>query len=231
MKDGIDIYGQALADYSNDSDQSLLMHTSYGTTEEMPVWYLFREYDDLPEMEKMALAICEGKILDVGAGTGVHSLLLQQMNKEVEAIDNSENAVRIMTESGVKSTKCIDFFDLKAQKFDTILMMMNGIGFIGQLSRFEAFLAKANELLLPGGQIVFDSSDISYLYEAVKKPEDKYFGEISFQFEYKGQKGDWFDWVYIDKDRLSELADKAGWFVYFLHQDENDQYLVRLIKK
>jgi precorrin-6B methylase 2 len=197
----------------------------------MPVWYLFREYDDLPEMEKMALAICEGKILDVGAGTGVHSLLLQQMNKEVEAIDNSENAVRIMTESGVKSTKCIDFFDLKAQKFDTILMMMNGIGFIGQLSRFEAFLAKANELLLPGGQIVFDSSDISYLYEAVKKPEDKYFGEISFQFEYKGQKGDWFDWVYIDKDRLSELADKAGWFVYFLHQDENDQYLVRLIKK
>jgi SAM-dependent methyltransferase len=231
MKRGIDIYGQALADYSDDNDQSLLMHTSYGSTEEMPVWYLFREYDDLPEMEKMALAICEGKTLDVGAGTGVHSLLLQQMNKEVVAIDSSENAVKIMNESGVKTTECIDFFDLKGKSFDTILMMMNGIGFIGQLSRFEVFLSKANELLLPGGQIIFDSSDISYLYEDVKNSENKYFGEISFQFEYKGQKGDWFDWVYIDKNKLSELADMAGWFVYYLHQDENDQYLVRLIKK
>ena len=231
MKKKNDIYGRALADYSDDSEQSLLMHTSYGTTEEMPVWYLFREYDDFPEMEKMALAVCDGKTLDVGAGTGVHSLLLQQMNKEVMAIDNSENAVKVMNESGVKATDCVDFFDLKEQSFDTILMMMTGIGFIGQLSRFESFLSKADELLLPGGQIIFDSSDISYLYEEVKTPEDKYFGEVSFQFEYKGQKDDWFDWVYIDKKKLSELAEKAGWFVYFLHQDENDQYLARLIKK
>jgi SAM-dependent methyltransferase len=231
MKKGIDIYGEALSDYSESNDHSLLMHTSYGETEEMPVWYLFREYDDMPELEKMALAVCEGKTLDVGAGTGVHALLLQQMSKEVMAIDTSEIAVEIMNKSGVKSTKCTNFFDLKDQTYDTILMMMNGIGFIGQLQYFKKFLAKANSLLNPGGQILFDSSDITYLYENSEKPKDKYFGEISFQYEYKGQKGEWFDWVYIDKDQLTELADQAGWFVYFLHQDDNDQYLVRLIKK
>lgn len=228
---GIDIYGQALEDYAENAVQTLQMNTSYGTTEEMPVWYLFREYDDLPEMEKMALAICDGKILDVGAGTGVHSLLLEKMDKEVLAIDTSIKAVNVMSESGVKNSRWIDFFDLEAERFDTLLMLMNGIGFIGKLSRFEAFLSKAEELLLPGGQIIFDSSDISYLYEGQAKPKDKYFGEVSFQFEYNGQKGDWFDWVYIDKNKLTDLADKAGWFVYFLHQDENDQYLARLIKK
>jgi len=231
MENNIDVYGQSLAEYAIEKGETLRMFTSYGDVEEMPVWYLFREYDDMPELEKMALAVCEGKTLDVGAGTGVHSLLLQQMNKEVLAIDTSPTAVDIMNKSGVKNTECIDFFDLKAQSFDTIIMMMNGIGFIGQLSRFEQFLSKAGELLNPGGQIIFDSCDITYLYENEKRPKDKYFGEVSFQFEYKGQKGQWFDWVYIDKDKLSELADNAGWYVYFLHQDENDQYLVRLIKK
>ncbi len=231
MKAKNDIYGQALADYSEGMDQSLIMHTSYGGVEEMPVWYLFREYDDMPQLEKMAMAVCDGKVLDVGAGTGVHSLLLQQMDKEVLAIDTSASAVSVMKKSGVKITEHIDFFDLQEQAFDTILMMMNGIGFIGSLAHFDKFLTKAGELLNPGGQIIFDSSDITYLYDKEEKPLEKYFGEVSFQFEYKGNKGDWFNWVYIDKDKLSELADAAGWFVYFLYEDENDQYLARLIKK
>ncbi len=227
----MDVYGKALKDYSQGSEHSLLLNNNYGDPEEMPVWYLFREYEDMPDMEKMALAVCEGHVLDVGAGTGAHALALQQLGHQVKAIDISKEAVEIMGESGVKTTQQIDFFDLKGETFDTIIMLMNGIGFIGKLACFQEFLVQAKKSLNPDGQLIFDSSDIAYLYEGAELPKDKYYGEINYQYEYLGQKGPWFDWVYIDSETLTEQAEIAGWHVYFLHRDNTDQYLVRMIPK
>ncbi|WP_420388065.1 class I SAM-dependent methyltransferase [Roseivirga sp.] len=225
-----DPYNTALSEfYSGKTEDGLWLNTSYGEPEEMPLWYFFRSYDEMPDLEKMALSVCEGRVLDVGSGTGCHALILQQFGNDVMAIDTSEEAVAIMKDSGLKEAYVKDYFKLKDQKFDTLLCLMNGIGFIGKLNKLEAFLNKADELLNEEGQIIFDSSDISYLYEEAK-PSDHYYGEVSFQYEYKEQKGEWFDWVYIDHQILTETADKLGWYTYILHQ-ENDQYLARLIRK
>lgn len=226
----MDVYGKALTDFGNgDEEASLVLHNSYGEPEEMPLWYFFREFDEMPELERMALSICEGKVLDVGAGTGSHSLVLQQLGYEVTAMDTSVLAVELMRKSNVKQVIEADFFTFSGQKFDTIFSLMNGIGIIGTLNRLEAFLKQTKELLNPGGQLIFDSSDVKYLYEDKELPKAHYYGEVRFQYEYKGAKGDWFDWVYIDQKKLSELADRLGWYVYFLHSDEHDQYLVRMI--
>lgn len=228
----MDVYGTALKDYvDGDENPRLLLHTSYGSPEEMPVWYFFREYEEMPEFERMALSICEGRSLDVGAGTGSHALILQQFGKEVVAIDTSETAVEIMKKSGVKKTLLMDFFSLENEKFDTIYSLMNGIGIIGRLDNLETFLNQCKALLNPDGQLIFDSSNIAYLYEGEDLPTDHYYGEVSFRYEYKGAFGEWFDWVYIDQKTLSEKADQLGWYTYFLHSDENDQYLVRMIPK
>lgn len=227
----MDVYGQALKDYSEEKEQgALLLHTSYGEPEEMPLWYFFRAYDEMPDLEKLALSVCEGKVLDVGAGTGSHVICLQQMGKEATAIDTSALAVQIMKESQVKEARVQDFFKLSNEKFDTLLALMNGIGFIGKLQGLEGFLKKADELLNPEGQIIIDSSDITYLFEGGEKPHDHYFGEVQFQYEYKGQKGEWFEWVYIDMDTLTEKAYDLGWFTYILHS-ENDQYLARMVRR
>lgn len=227
----MDVYGQALKDYSEEKEQGeLMLHTSYGKPEEMPLWYFFREYDEMPDLEKMALSVCEGKVLDVGAGTGSHAICLQQMGYEVTAIDTSQLAVEIMKSSKVKDARLQDYFTLEGEKFDTILGLMNGLGFIEKLSGLESFLTKADSLLSTDGQIIIDSSDISYLYSGAQKPTDHYFGEVQFQYEYKGQKGEWFNWVYIDPDTLTEKAFDLGWYTYILHA-ENDQYLARLIKR
>jgi hypothetical protein len=212
----MDIYGKALKDYqSGVEDQSLILNTSYGEAEEMPVWYFFRGYEEMPEMEQMALSIADGDILDIGAG----------------AIDTSEVAVEIMRNDGLKRAVKADFFEYQGGQYDTMIMLMNGIGLVGTLDGFRQFLNHAKKLLKPEGQLIFDTSDIKYLYEGKALPKDKYYGEVSFQYEYQGIKGEWFDWIYIDENTLEDVAEECGWFVYYLHKDENDQYLVRMIPK
>jgi len=228
----MDVYGQALKDFALEEEEAQLMvNTSYGKPEEIPVWYFFREFAEMPDLEKMALSVCEGRVLDIGAGTGSHAICLQQMQKEVTAIDTSAKAVDIMKASKVKDALVQDYFSYEGECFDTLLTLMNGIGFIGQLDRLALFLKKADELLNPDGQIILDSSDIGYLYEGQEKPIDRYYGEVQFQYEYKGQKGAWFDWVYIDMDTLTEKAYDLGWVTYILDKDENDQYLARLVRR
>lgn len=227
----MDVYGLALQDYSdNNGDVKLWLNTSYGDPEEMPVWYFFREYDEMPAMEKMALSICEGRVLDVGAGTGSHAICLQQLQLEGVAIDTSATSVEVMKASNVHDARRQDYFDFTNEKFDTLLCLMNGLGFIGKLARLELFLKKAEELLNPVGQIIVDSSDVSYLFEDGELPIQHYYGEVSFQYQYKGKKGPWFDWVYVDKETLSKKCDGLGWNVQILTEDENGQYLARLTK-
>lgn len=228
----MDPYGIALKEFvENNEVPPLILHNSYGEPEEMPLWYFFREYDEMPDLEKMALSICEGSVLDIGAGTGCHAICLQQMGYEVTAIDTSQEAVEIMQASKVKNARAIDYFQMKGDQFDTLICLMNGIGFIGKKDRLKDFLSQADKLLKPEGQIILDSSDVSYLYEDEELPKDRYYGEVNFQYEYKGQKGEPFDWLYFDKDTLTIEADALGWYVYFLHSDENGQYLARLIRK
>lgn len=228
----MDPYGRALKDFAQEEEVAKLMvNTSYGKPEEIPLWYFFREYEEMPTLEQLALSVCEGRVLDIGGGTGSHAICLQQMQREVTAIDTSSEAVDIMKASKVKDARNQDFFSLEGEQFDTLLGLMNGIGFIGTLDRLGLFLKKADELLSREGQIILDSSDISYLYEGEEKPKDRYYGEVQFQYEYKGQKGDWFDWVYIDMDTLTEKAYDLGWITYILNKDENDQYLARLVRR
>ncbi len=224
-------YASAITDYHTSGEsETLWLHTSYGSPEEMPVWYFFRSFEEMSEIEQMALSVCEGNILDVGAGTGCHSLVLQEMGKRVLAIDSCAEAVEIIKANGIARAIQADFFQHKHGTFDTLLFLMNGLGVMGKLSGLERFLQQADHLLKPGGQIIVDSSDIQYLYPQ-NRPKDHYYGEVAFQYEYNGKKGEWFDWVYVDMDTLTEKAYDLGWITYILNKDENDQYLARLVRK
>lgn len=226
----MDVFGKALKDfYQTGKADKLILHNSYAEAEEMPVDYFFRDDEDMPELELSALHLCKGKILDVGAGVGSHALFLQAFNVDVTATDISKTAVDIMKKRGVKHAIVGDILNFKSEeKYDTILMLMNGIGLTGSLPIFEKFIREAKSLLNADGQILFDSSDISYLYEDLPRPTDKYFGEVSYQYEYKGQKGAWFDWIYIDKATIVKIAEANGWQAEILLEDGEDQFLVRL---
>ncbi len=226
-----DVYGEALDDYFVHQEEKfpLVLHTSYGDRDEMPVEIFFREPDDFPELEFIGLSLCDGRVLDVGAGVGSHSLYLQEKGFEVDALELSQTACHIMQQRGVQHIICENFYKFEGQKYDTLLLLMNGIGLAGDVDGFRKLLQHSKELLTENGQLIFDSSDISYLYKDynIKKPAH-YFGEIQYQYEYKGKKGNLFKWLYLDQDLLIKISHEMGWVVQILYEDENDQYLVRM---
>ncbi|WP_443937651.1 class I SAM-dependent methyltransferase [Pedobacter sp. MW01-1-1] len=227
----MDVFGKALTDIYRTGEADILwLNNSYGEPEEMPIEFFFRDDEDMPVIELQALHMCNGKVLDIGAGVGSHALLLQAFNIDVTAIDISEAAVNIMKDRGVKKAFVQDIFTY-TEKYDTLLLLMNGIGLAGSLPGFKSFLTKLHDLLLPGGQVIFDSSDISYLYEDLEKPQNQYYGEVSYQYEYKGEKGNWFNWVYVDEVTIKHIAEETGWNCELVFDDGEDQYLVRLTRK
>ena len=225
----MDVFGKSLLDYHHrELNSKLWLYNNYGPPEEMPVDVFFRPEDEMPELELVAMNLAAGKILDIGAGVGSHALALQNRGADVTALEISAAACEIMKARGINHVVNADIFSFKDERFDTLLLLMNGIGLTGTLAGLRKFLEYAKLLLNPGGCMIFDSSDISYLYEDIPLPADRYFGEIAYRYEYKGQFGDWFNWLYIDQDLLRKIAVSEGWTTEVLFEDEMDQYLVRL---
>ena len=230
-----DPMGAAIADYfTKGRAAKLRVFSSQFDEDEIPAEQLFRTFDEMPVLEQEALRRATGKILDCGAGSGCHALALQDMGKQVEAIDISPLSVETMQKRGVRQAYCVNLFDEHyLQKFDTILMLMNGSGIIGKLENMSTFFAKMKQLLNPGGCIYMDSSDLRYLFE----DEDGsflidlaggYYGEIDFRMQYKQVKGDTFDWLYIDFQTLSYYASENGFRAELVKEGEHYDYLACL---
>lgn len=225
----MDILGQAISDYFHKQKNSQLwINTSYGEPEEMPVEVFFRSEEEMPDLEIIALNNCRGKVLDIGAGAGSHSLLLQANHFDVTALEISPVASRIIEQRGVKKVINEDIFLYAKEKYDTIIMLMNGIGLCGDINGAKKLLSHLKTLLNPGGQILLDSSDISYLYEDGTPKPLSYYGEVKFQYSYRNNQGDWFKWLYIDQNSLKTIAKQLNFQWKLMYEDENDQYLVKL---
>ena len=236
MNSKMDPMGRAIADYFKTQKASKLrVFSPMFEEDEIPLTTLFRNYESMPEIERKALDLTKGRVLDVGAGAGCHSLVLQEKGMDVTAIDISPLSVETMKKRGVKKVLEQDFFTLEGQ-YDTILMLMNGIGIVGTLERLPEFFKQLDKILAPGGQFLCDSSDISYVFEdeegMIDIPNEmNYYGEHSFRMQYKDTIGEPFNWLYIDADTLREKAGRCGYVVEVVAEGEHYDYLARLTKR
>ena len=211
----------------------LIVHSSMFDDDEIPVADLFRKFDKMPALEQKALECATGHILDVGAGSGCHSVALQEMGKKCLAIDSSELSVKVMQERGVDA-RLVNLYDESfVGQFDTILMLMNGTGIIGRLENMQKFFNRIKYLLAPGGRVIVDSSDLRYLYEEEDGSlmidlADEYYGLLDYQMEYKGILGEPFDWIYVDFETLSYYAEQNGFKAEMIAEGEHYDYLAAL---
>lgn len=230
-----DIFGKAIQDFHKGNyTEDIIVQAHDFDDDQIPIPYLFRSYTEMPPIEQKALDLSYGSVLDVGCGAGSHSLYLQnQKHLNVTAIDISEGAVQVSKHRGITQAVCKDYYQLKDQQFDTLLFLMNGSGIIGQLNKIDHFFAHAKTLLNPKGQLLIDSSDISYLFT----DEDGgfwvdasvgYYGEMQYKLKYKDQESDWFDWLYIDYNTLQNAANANGFICKLITEGEHYDYLAKL---
>jgi SAM-dependent methyltransferase len=231
-----DLFGTAILDYQiNNSPEDLITETTISEEDEMSVAYLFRDFSGMPILEQKALLLAKGKVLDVGCGAGSHSLYLQNEKKmDVIAIDISEKAIKACKLRGVSNAKVEDILLFEtSEKFDTIILLMNGTGIFGKLENVSKYLQKLKSLLVENGQILIDSSDIIYMFD---EDEDggkwisgaAYYGELEFTVTYKGQKEAPFPWLYMDYNTLQNAAIANGMQCELVLEGEHYDYLARL---
>ncbi|WP_458409268.1 class I SAM-dependent methyltransferase [Bacteroides congonensis] len=230
-----DPMGAAISDYFNHRRADRLrVFSSQFEEDVIPVKELFRNIQSMPVLERTALQMATGRILDVGAGSGCHALALQEMGKEVCAIDISPLSVEVMKQRGVNDVRLTNLFDgTFTETFDSVLMLMNGSGIIGKLSNMPDFFRRMKCILRPGGCIWMDSSDLRYLFEEedgsiVIDLAGDYYGEIDFQMQYKDVKGEPFDWLYVDFQTLSLYAAECGFKAELVKEGKHYDYLSKL---
>ena len=229
-----DLFGKAILDFqTNNSPEDLTTETNISEADEMSIEYIFRSYSEMPELEQKALQLCKGKTLDVGCGSGSHSLHLQENSFDVSAIDISANAIKACELRGLKKVKVQNILDVENEKFDTILLLMNGTGIFGTLAKTSKYLQKLKSLLTPNGQILIDSSDIIYMFDEADDgskwiPADGYYGELTFTISYKNETEETFPWLYMDYNTLQNAAHDNGLQCKLIQQGEHFDYLAKL---
>tara|TARA_R110000744_G_scaffold361235_1_gene468935 strand:- start:654 stop:1367 length:714 start_codon:yes stop_codon:yes gene_type:complete len=230
-----DILGNALLDYQlGKYSEDITTYSSLDEEDQLPLPYMFRTFKDMPKLEQKALKICQGEILDVGCGAGSHSLYLQNKGLSVTSLDSSPGAIEVSKLRGLKNPINENLLNFEGKTYDTILILMNGVGLAGTLNGLEKFFAKLKSLLKTDGQILLDSSDIIYMFENDEDggywiPEDvTYYGEISFSMEYKNKKSESFPWLYVDYNTLQRAANYSNLDCELVMEGEHFDYLARL---
>ncbi|WP_374443676.1 class I SAM-dependent methyltransferase [Epilithonimonas sp.] len=231
-----DLMGRAIWDYyHNDNPEDLQTETSISELDELPVDYLFRDFDGMNKIEQKALKLAHGKVLDIGAGAGSHSLYLQnERNLEVTALDISPKSIEVCRLRGIRNVATQNMLQFSDGTFDTILLLMNGTGIFQSLNVIDIYLKKLHSLLNPKGQILIDSTDILYMFDededgGILIPADGYYGELDYIVHYKGESEEPIKWLYLDFNTLKNAAEHNAFKIEKILQDE-DSYLARLIK-
>ncbi|MFA5891924.1 MAG: methyltransferase domain-containing protein [Actinomycetota bacterium] len=228
------LHGQAMLDYlAGDANAQCVLRRDDGFAYPPIYAKQFFYPDGLPELDRLAVEQCSGRVLDIGAGAGSHSLAIQDKGLDVTSVDISSKAVQVMTARGLKNPIVGDVFDAYPRPFDTVLVILN-IGIVRDLAGLDRFLALLDSLLTKGGQLITDSfdprnpSDEAYgKYQQGKIAKGCYLGERTLRFEYRDQTSDWFEWMHVDSDTLGQRVSDAGWCMQTIGI-EGDRFLVRI---
>jgi SAM-dependent methyltransferase len=224
-----------LAYFRGDAQAQLLVRRDDGVEAPLPVSHFFRPPERFFPIEVTALERCRGHVLDIGAGTGLHSLVLQSRGLAVTAVDLSPEAVVIMREAGVEDVRRADILGFDGGPFDTLLMLGHGIGLVEDLAGLDRFLKHARTLVRRDGQVLLHSNDVRKTddpshraYHEECRRAGRYIGEIRMQFVFGETTGPMCGWLHVDPERLTHHAERAGWRCDLVLEEESGDYLASL---
>ncbi len=225
-----DILGSAIESYFlRKDDTPVRVFINKNEEPEMVPSIFFRPYKNMLKYEKIALKESQGKVLDLGCGAGCHALYLQGKGLDVTAVEISKKSVKIAQKRGVEKVINEDWRNLSLKNFDTVLVLMNGMGLAESPAELKIMFRKLKSFLSKSGSILIDSTDVTYAKADWPMLDSEYFGKVQFELKYKG-KTQCFPWLFVDFETAVQTAKSVRLNVEVLERARNGHFLLRLSK-
>jgi SAM-dependent methyltransferase len=225
-----DILGSAIESYFlRNDDTPVRVFINKNEEPKMYPSIFFRPYRNMLKYEKIALRECQGEILDLGCGAGCHSLYLQGKGQEVTAVEISKKSAKVAQARGVKKIINEDWRNLRLKNYDTVLVLMNGMGLAESPAELKVMFRKLKSFLSKSGSILIDSTDVTYAKADWPMLDSEYFGKVQFELKYRG-KTQCFPWLFVDFETAVKTANSVKLNVEVLERARNGHFLLRLSK-
>jgi SAM-dependent methyltransferase len=220
---GDDAFGRALIDWvEGRGDGRIVLEREDKFVFHDSVAYYAAPFRSWEPQERQALRLARGRVLDVGCGIGRVSLELQKRGRNVVGIDISPLVVESARRRGVEDARLLplEAVDESLGAFDTIILYGNNLGLLGSTSKGRRLLRRLHSLTTPRGRILGASMDIGsgedddhrdYFERNVRRGRLR--GQARLRVRYRTLVGPWFDWLFLSKPELEQLAASAGWHV------------------
>jgi SAM-dependent methyltransferase len=242
LKKNNDAFGESLMAQFKDRSQNieiverddgLITATDYAKT-------YFSEYRAWSEKERQALKLVKGRVLDVGCGAGRHALYLQSKGYDVTGIDNSPGAVKVSKKRGLKKAKLLSIEEvdkLKANSFDTIILLGNNFGLFGGKKQAKVILKSLYKVTSPEARIIAENRNpyktknpLHLQYHEFNRKRGRMSGQLRLRLRHDRTIGKWFDYLFVSPEEMKEILKGTGWKVSTIFDERDPVYLAVLEK-
>ena len=244
FQDNQDAFGHMLYDYYTGNSDSripgILERYDGFVTDAGSVTVYFNEYKKWPLIERKAIRLARGRVLDVGCGAGRHCLHLQEKGLTVTGIDNSPLTIEVCRQRGLTNAVVLPLNEITPDLgiFDTVLMLGHNFGLFGSFLGARRILKKLDRITSRKARIIVTSNDV---YQSSEEPEHLNYleynrkhgrmsGQLRVKVRYKKYATPWFDYLIVSKDEMESILDGTGWRVT-KYIDAGDSHYAAIIEK
>jgi SAM-dependent methyltransferase len=217
-----DAYGRLILDHFEgrpaleivERDDGFINASSYG-----PEAY-FAPARRWPKVERQALRLARGRVLDVGCGAGRVALELQARGHEVVGIDVSPLVLEVARRRGARDVRELPVTRVgdELARFDAFVMYGNNFGLVGSRKRAPWLLRRFRSIANEGARILAASTDPyttdnpdHLAYHDRNRRRGRMVGQLRIRIRHGRYRTPWFDYLLASPEEMAELAKGTGW--------------------
>jgi SAM-dependent methyltransferase len=217
-----DAFGEALLNcLSGDMHAATIVERDDGFIDSEDIVRYFAPHDEWPDLDRWCCQPVSGRVLDIGAGAGRHSLFLQERGCAVTALDVSPLAAEVCRRRGVRDVFVGTIEDLAAVKpepFDVFCLLGNNLGLLRdqeyavRLLSLLASMGTSNALLVGTNLDPYRSGDHEHLaYHDRNRSAGRMPGQVRIRIRHRSKSTPWMEYLFLSPDELQSLSVKTSW--------------------
>lgn len=217
-----DVHGHTMWDAWKNGESFDVVERDDGFIDSIPGSSYLAKFEAWPQIERRAMELVRGRVIDLGCGAGRVALYLQRKGYDVLGFDISPLALRVCKERGLRKTRRGSIHDPRFARnsFDTAIMFGNNFSLLGTPTRATKVLSRLHRILSKGGLILaetldpYDTKEQAHLaYHKMNEKKGQPAGQVRMRVRYKQYATPWFYWLLLSRDEMRALGRRAGFEV------------------